>query len=117
MTPRGIYPVPDRQSACDHRTGRTDPACPESRFAVRVGDIRVARIRVDTLVPCPIETSGLTGLVPAEPKHELLDASAAEVPVKRLGHPDKIASAVLFLASDQSSFITGAELAVINGRI
>lgn len=42
---------------------------------------------------------------------------AAEVPMKRLGHVDEIASAVLFLASDQSSYMTGAELAADGGQL
>lgn len=75
------------------------------------------KIRVNTVVPGPIETPGLTGLAPADQKQDLLDGMAARVPMKRLGRPEEIASAVLFLASDQSSFVTGAELAVDGGQI
>lgn len=75
------------------------------------------RIRVNTIVPGPIETPGLTGLAPAEQQQELLDGMAAQVPMKRVGRPEEIAAAVLFLASDQSSFMTGAELAVDGGQI
>lgn len=75
------------------------------------------KIRVNTIVPGPIETPGLTGLAPADQKQDLLDGMAAQVPMKRLGRPDEIAAAVLFLASDQSSFMTGAELAVDGGQI
>ena len=75
------------------------------------------KIRVNTIVPGPIETPGLTGLAPADQKQDLLDGMAAQVPMKRLGRPDEIASAVLFLASDQSSFMTGAELAVDGGQL
>ena len=75
------------------------------------------KIRVNTVVPGPVETPGLAGLAPADQQQALLDDLAAQVPMKRLGRPAEIASAVLFLASDQSSFMTGAELAVDGGEI
>lgn len=74
------------------------------------------KIRVNTIIPGPVETPGLAGLAPAGEEQALLDGMAAEVPLKRLGHVDEIASAVLFLASDQSSYMTGAELAVDGGQ-
>lgn len=72
-------------------------------------------IRVNTVVPGPVETPGLKGLAPPGQEQELLDGEAAKVPMGRLGRPDEIAAAVLFLASDQSSFMTGAELFVDGG--
>ncbi len=72
-------------------------------------------IRVNTVVPGPVETPGLKGLAPAGSEQELLDAEAAKVPMRRLGHPSEIAAAVLFLASEESSFMTGAELFVDGG--
>lgn len=75
------------------------------------------KIRVNTIIPGPIETPGLAGLAPADGQQALLDGMAAGVPMKRLGHVDEIASAVLFLASDQSSYMTGAELAVDGGQL
>lgn len=74
-------------------------------------------IRVNTITPGPVDTPGLAGLAPAGEQAQLLDGLAATVPMKRLGHPDEIANAVLFLASDQSSFMTGAELFVDGGQI
>ena len=74
-------------------------------------------VRVNTVVPGPTETDGLRGLAP--------DAGAADALVKQLGdalplgrpgQPAEIASAVLFLASDQSSFMTGSELFVDGGE-
>ena len=73
------------------------------------------KIRVNTIVPGPIETPGLTGLVPSGGEQALLDAEAAKVPMGRVGQPEEIASAVLFLASDQSSFMTGSEMFVDGG--
>lgn len=75
------------------------------------------KIRVNTVVPGPTETPGLAGLAPGDQKQDLLDGMADQVPMKRLGRPEEIAAAVLFLASDQSSFMTGAELAVDGGQI
>ncbi|ABK73899.1 SDR family NAD(P)-dependent oxidoreductase [Mycolicibacterium smegmatis] len=72
-------------------------------------------IRVNTVIPGPIRTPGLEGLAPDGQRE--LDGWAAQVPMKRLGDPDEIATAVLFLASNQSSFMTGAELVVDGGQI
>ncbi|AQT78881.1 short-chain dehydrogenase [Mycolicibacterium litorale] len=73
------------------------------------------RIRVNTVVPGPVETPGLKGLAPSGQEQDLLDGEAATVPMGRIGRPDEIASAVLFLASDQSSFMTGSEIYVDGG--
>ncbi|KAB8186530.1 SDR family oxidoreductase [Microbispora catharanthi] len=68
-------------------------------------------IRVNVIVPGPIDTPGITGLAPDEERaEELKGVLASQVPLGRMGRPEEIASAVLFLASDQSSFTNGAEL-------
>jgi NAD(P)-dependent dehydrogenase (short-subunit alcohol dehydrogenase family) len=72
-------------------------------------------IRVNTVVPGPVETPGLAGLAPSGQEQALLDGEAATVPMGRIGRPDEIASAVLFLASDESSFMTGSEIFVDGG--
>ncbi|OBI18476.1 short-chain dehydrogenase [Mycobacterium sp. E2462] len=72
-------------------------------------------IRVNTLVPGPVATPGLAELAPPEQRQALLDAQAASVPMKRIGRPEEIAAAVVFLASDASSFMTGTELFVDGG--
>ncbi len=74
-------------------------------------------IRVNTIVPGPIETPGLTGLAPAGGEGALLADMAASVPLGRVGQPHEIASAVVFLASDASSFMTGTELFVDGGEV
>jgi NAD(P)-dependent dehydrogenase (short-subunit alcohol dehydrogenase family) len=73
-------------------------------------------IRVNTIVPGPVKTPGLVGLAPPDKEQELLDHMASGVPMGRLGRPDEIASAVVFLASDQSSYMTGAELFIDGGE-
>jgi NAD(P)-dependent dehydrogenase (short-subunit alcohol dehydrogenase family) len=73
-------------------------------------------IRVNSIAPGPIETPGLSGLAPdAEAAQQLLKGLAAGVPMNRLGRPDEIADAVAFLASDASTFMTGAEIYVDGG--
>ena len=74
-------------------------------------------IRVNVVVPGPVETPGLKGLAPSGEHQALLDGEAATVPMGRIGRPDEIASAVVFLASDQSSFMTGSEVFVDGGSL
>ncbi|WP_193046046.1 SDR family NAD(P)-dependent oxidoreductase [Mycolicibacterium baixiangningiae] len=72
-------------------------------------------IRVNTVTPGATETPGLKGLAPSGQEQQLLDQMAAATPLGRLGRPEEIAAAVVFLASDQSSFATGTELFVDGG--
>ena len=73
-------------------------------------------IRVNTIVPGPTNTPGLSALAPdPEQAQGLLRAIAGQVPLGRLGRPEEIANAVLFLASSESSFMTGGEIFVDGG--
>jgi NAD(P)-dependent dehydrogenase (short-subunit alcohol dehydrogenase family) len=77
-------------------------------------DLKERHIRVNALSPGLIDTPGLQGLQSASSAQ--LEASAAtRVPVGRVGQPDDIARAVSFLASDESSYVTGIELFVDGG--
>lgn len=73
-------------------------------------------IRVNTLIPGPTETPGVTGLA-ASPDEAagLLQMLASTVPLGRMGQPQEIGNAALFLASDESSFMTGGEIFVDGG--
>ncbi|GAA0683147.1 SDR family oxidoreductase [Streptomyces malaysiensis subsp. malaysiensis] len=73
-------------------------------------------IRVNAVTPGPTDTPGLSGLAPdPEQAAGLRQHLATQVPLGRLGRPEEIAAAVAFLASGQSSFITGSSLYVDGG--
>jgi NAD(P)-dependent dehydrogenase (short-subunit alcohol dehydrogenase family) len=79
-------------------------------------DLKDRRIRVNAVSPGPIDTPGLNDLVASTGAGEQrLKALASLVPLGRLGTPDEIAKAVVFLASDDSSYVTGTELFVDGG--
>jgi len=73
-------------------------------------------IRVNAISPGPVSTPmfGRIGL-PPEMSEGLEGQLVAQVPIKRGGEPEEIANAVVFLASDESSYIVGVELAVDGG--
>ena len=73
-------------------------------------------IRVNAISPGPIDTPGFAGLMTDQAQAtRFKEAQLAPMPLGRMGDPDEVASAVLFLASDASSFTTGAELFVDGG--
>ncbi len=74
-------------------------------------------IRVNTLVPGSIDTAMPREYLASFPEDERppLEAAWSRHIIKRLGSPDEIANAVLFLASDESSFSTGLTLHVDGG--
>ena len=79
-------------------------------------DLKDRRIRVNAVSPGPIETPGLKDLADSTGAGEQrLQMLANSAPLGRLGTPNEIAKAVVFLASDDSSYITGTELFVDGG--
>ena len=79
-------------------------------------DLKDRRIRVNAVSPGPIDTPGLNDLAASTGAgEERLKMISNSVPLGRLGTPDEIAKAVVFLASDDSSYITGTELFVDGG--
>jgi NAD(P)-dependent dehydrogenase (short-subunit alcohol dehydrogenase family) len=79
-------------------------------------DLKERKIRVNAISPGPINTPGLDGLAQTEGVGpQLLASLEASVPMGRLGTPDEIARVAVFLASDDSSFVTGTELFVDGG--
>jgi NAD(P)-dependent dehydrogenase (short-subunit alcohol dehydrogenase family) len=79
-------------------------------------DLKHRRIRVNAISPGSIDTPGLSELfASSEVGQQRKQLISAAVPLGRLGTPDEIAKAVVFLASDDSSYIAGAELFVDGG--
>jgi NAD(P)-dependent dehydrogenase (short-subunit alcohol dehydrogenase family) len=74
-------------------------------------DLKGRGIRINALSPGTTETPGLANLMTTEQKEETVPS----VPLGRLGTPDDLAKAAVFLASDDSSYITGIELFVDGG--
>ena len=74
-------------------------------------ELKDRRIRSNVLSPGPIATP----LSAAQPR-DTIEKMTSTIPMGRMGEPDEVAKAALFLASDDSSFITGIELFVDGGR-
>ena len=75
-----------------------------------VGRVRARGVRVNAVSPGPTRTEGTAGM------GEGLDQLASLAPAGRPASPQEIASAIVYLASDQASFVHGAVLAVDGGR-
>jgi len=79
-------------------------------------DLKSRRIRVNAVSPGSIDTPGLNDLLASsEVGEQRRKAITGAVPLGRFGTPDEIAKAVVFLASDDASYVTGAELFVDGG--
>jgi NAD(P)-dependent dehydrogenase (short-subunit alcohol dehydrogenase family) len=80
-------------------------------------DLQARKIRVNAVSPGSTDTPGLSGLgLTEEQSKQIVTSAVSTIPLGRLGDPDDIAKAVVFLASDDSSFITGIELFVDGGQ-
>ena len=73
-------------------------------------ELKSRKIRVNVISPGPIETAVFEGI-----SDEVKQGFISMVPMGRIGQPDEIAKAAVFLASDDSSYITGIELFVDGG--
>lgn len=78
-------------------------------------DLREKGIRVNVLSPGPTVTPGLEGLATGGAREVLFDALKAQTALGRLADPAEAAAVALFLASDDSSFMTGSEVFVDGG--
>ncbi|MFK7698020.1 SDR family NAD(P)-dependent oxidoreductase [Pseudomonas caspiana] len=79
-------------------------------------DLKGTGIRVNVISPGPISTPGLDlALAPTGQAEAIVDGMIAQLPVGRIGQPEDVAAAAVFLASDESSFMTGSEMFVDGG--
>jgi len=79
-------------------------------------DLKDRKIRVNVVSPGPIDTPGLSGLAQTEEQRQALYSQlSSTVPLGRMGQPDEIAKAAVFLASDDASYVAGIELFVDGG--
>jgi NAD(P)-dependent dehydrogenase (short-subunit alcohol dehydrogenase family) len=79
-------------------------------------ELKHRKIRVNAISPGPIDIPGFNGLTQSEEQIEQLKTSiVSAVPMERMGSPEEVAKAVSFLASDDSSYVTGIELFVDGG--
>ncbi len=78
-------------------------------------DLKERHIRVNVVSPGIIGTSSIRQATNNEQGKAIISAIVAATPLNRLGTPDEVAKAVVFLASDDSSYITGIELFVDGG--
>lgn len=88
----------------------TSKAAIQGLTRVMAKELAKSSIRVNTLVPGPTNTPMMQGI-----PQEWADAIIAGVPMGRMAEPEDIAKAAVFLASDDSGFVTGQSLAVNGG--
>lgn len=80
------------------------------------GELKERGIRVNALSPGPTSTDAFNKFgLPDEEKAQLIAQVEALVPLKRLGQPSEIAKAAVFIASEESSYMLGAELLIDGG--
>jgi NAD(P)-dependent dehydrogenase (short-subunit alcohol dehydrogenase family) len=79
-------------------------------------ELKHRKIRVNAISPGPIDTPIFSSVIQSEEQIEQIKTNlVASVPMGRMGSSDEVAKAVLFLASDDSSYVTGIELFVDGG--
>ena len=113
MVPRGTGVILSTSSMVSISGQPSGFAYPASKFAVNGLTVSLARelgpkgIRVNAVAPGIIETD----MMKAVPK-EVIDPMISRIPLRRLGQPQDIANAFVFLASEEASYITGVVLSV-----
>lgn len=117
----GASVILNASTAADHGTAAFG-AYAASKAAVRAyartwaNELRDRGIRVNAVSPGPTDTPGITALFGEENAADARASLAADLAIGRMGRPEEVAAVVAFLASDQSSFVLGANLYVDGGE-
>jgi NAD(P)-dependent dehydrogenase (short-subunit alcohol dehydrogenase family) len=96
-----------------HATYNASKAAVRSLARTLTAELRGRRIRANAISPGPTATAGFAKFTGGDPEVER--AIVGLLPVGHVGLPSEVAAAVLFLASDESSYVAGAELVVDGG--
>ena len=117
----GASVVLNASSAAEHGMGAfglysASKAAVRSLARTWANELKSRGVRVNAVSPGSTDTHFIDGLAGDENAAAARAQLAAAVPIGRLGRPEEIAAAVTFLASDQSSFIVGANLPVDGGE-
>jgi NAD(P)-dependent dehydrogenase (short-subunit alcohol dehydrogenase family) len=121
MLKQGKGAIVNTSSAAGLVGAPSNPAYPASKHGVvgitKSTALEFARkgIRVNCVCPGPIRTGMNESLVAANP--EMVKAMDQKVPMGRIGEPEEVAAAAMFLCSDEASYITGAALPVDGGIV
>jgi len=96
-----------------HAVYNATKAAVRSLARTLTSELRDRHIRANAVSPGPTDTAGFAQFTRGD--EDVLRRVVSMIPVGRVGRPEEVAAAVLFLASDESSFIAGVELVVDGG--
>jgi NAD(P)-dependent dehydrogenase (short-subunit alcohol dehydrogenase family) len=109
-----VSSIAGRNGTAAHSVYNASKAAVRSLARTLTVELRDRRIRVNALSPGPTDTQGFTRFA-GERAADFRQHLAETIPVGRIGRPEEVASAALFLASGESSFVAGIELVVDGG--
>ena len=121
MVKQGSGAIVNVSSSCGSRAaqgvaGYSAAKAALTRFtACAAMEVAAHNVRINTVIPGSVDTPASEKAT--QGKQEVIDTLEAAIPMKRSGRPEELAAAILFLASKEASFITGAELPVDGGKL